>query len=86
MGLVTEVLADAASANAAARSIAVQIANNPPKVVAAIKSVMNARMQGSVSPGLQHALLANTSLMQSGDFQEAIAAWMEKRQAKFTGN
>jgi enoyl-CoA hydratase len=85
MGLVTEVLKDAASALAAAQAIAAQIASNPPKVVSAVKAVMNARTQASVTAGLEHALLANTALMQSGDFQEAIAAFMEKRQAKFTG-
>jgi enoyl-CoA hydratase/carnithine racemase len=46
---------------------------------------MNARIESSVEAGLRHALLSNTSLMQSADFKEAIAAFLEKRSPSFKG-
>ena len=86
IGLVSEVQSDAASALASARKIAASMAANPPRVVSAIKQVMNARMQASVQAGLQSALLQNCALMQSQDFQEAISAFVGKRQPLFNGN
>jgi enoyl-CoA hydratase len=85
MGLISEVHPDSATAKHAARTIAAAIAANPPKVVSAIKNVMNARIEPDIEAGLRHALLSNTSLMQSADFQEAIAAFLEKRAPSFKG-
>jgi enoyl-CoA hydratase len=85
MGLISEVHSDSAKAIIAAKAIASAIAANPPRVVAAIKSVMNARVQPSIDVGISKALLHNTSLMQSSDFQEAISAFMEKRPPVFQG-
>jgi enoyl-CoA hydratase len=85
MGLVSEVLVDRAQTLTAARKIASAIAANPPRVVEGTKQVMNARIQPEVSAGLNHALVRNTSLMQSGDFSEAVTAFMEKRPPVFHG-
>lgn len=85
MGLVSEVHPTPEAAGQAAHATAKAIAANPPRVVGAIKRVMNARMQSSVDGGLASALLRNASLMQSADFQEAIAAFMAKRDPVFTG-
>jgi enoyl-CoA hydratase len=85
MSLVSEVHATPETAIQAARAIAAAIAANPPRVVGAIKGVMNARMESSVTAGLTSALVRNASLMQSADFQEAIAAFMAKRPPIFNG-
>lgn len=85
MGLVTSVHPDAQQAYDAAHSLARTIAQNPPKVVAGVKSVMNARIASSIAVGLEDALKRNTWLMQSADFQEAMTAFMEKRAPQFQG-
>ena len=61
------------------------IASNPPLAVAATKRVMNARIDDSVNRGLREALMQNASVMPSADFQEAIAAFVERRPPVFEG-
>jgi enoyl-CoA hydratase len=85
IGLVNEVLADHAALTDAARGLAHKIAANPPQVVAGIKQVLNTRTESVVNSSLKEALALNTALMQSEDFREAIAAFMEKRAPKFVG-
>jgi enoyl-CoA hydratase len=65
--------------------LARKIAANPPQVVAGIKQVLNARTEPAINASLKEALALNTGLMQSEDFKEAIAAFMEKRAPNFSG-
>jgi enoyl-CoA hydratase len=85
IGLVNAVLASPELAREAAVAHARRIAMNPPRVVAAIKQVLNSRTEASVQRSLRHALLLNASLMQTDDFVEAVTALMQKRTAIFTG-
>jgi len=85
MGLVNAVLEDSVELLARARALAARIAANPPLAVAATKRVMNARIDDSVNRGLREALMQNTSVMPSADFQEAIAAFIERRPPVFEG-
>ena len=85
MGLVNSVHGTAQEAREAARSIAAKIASNPPRVVAGVKEVLNARSSALVADSLRHALMLNTSLMQSDDFKEAVTAFMERREPVFKG-
>jgi enoyl-CoA hydratase len=85
VGLVTEVLPDRAALVAAARELAGRIAANPPNVLAGIKQVMNGRIDAAVRASLREALHLNSSLAQSEDFAEAMAAFREGRAPSFTG-
>ncbi len=84
-GLVNYVLSDLESLKEKAFTLATSIAENPPLVVSAIKGVLNERTEASVNASLRNALRRNSTLMQSKDFQEAIAAFMEQRQPTFSG-
>jgi enoyl-CoA hydratase len=84
IGLISHVLDDADAALAHARSLAGRIAANPPLVVAGIKQVMNARLDRVVH-GNREAATLNGMLMQSEDFAEAMRAFMEKREPRFSG-
>lgn len=85
IGLVNEIYDDAAALAEAARQLARRIAANPPQVLAGIKQVLNARTEPAVRASLKEALTLNTALMQSDDFKEAIAAFMEKRAPTYRG-
>ena len=85
IGLVNSVSPDAAAMMIHARGLAAQLAANPPLAVTATKRVMNARLEASLAVGLREALMHNTSIMQSADFQEAMAAFLEKRPPSFKG-
>ncbi len=84
-GLVNYVLSDLESLKNKAIEIAESIAANPPLVVNGVKEVLNERIEQSVNNGLRNALRRNSTLMQSKDFQEAIAAFMDQRSPNFTG-
>ncbi len=85
VGLLTEIFADADQLLTGARTLAQRLAANPPLVVAAIKKVMNDRMEASVNAGNHAAAVQNGMLMQSEDFAEAMRAFMERREPKFQG-
>ena len=84
IGLVTR-LVDPPQLVDEARALAARVAANPPLVVAAIKQVMNARIDAAVAAGNLAAATQNGLLMQSEDFAEAMRAFMERRPAVFHG-
>ncbi len=85
IGLVSEVYAHPASLFAAARALAGRIAKNPPLVVQGIKAVLNAGSEPAAAASLQTVALWNSAFLPSLDVQEAIGAFIEKRDPVFKG-
>jgi enoyl-CoA hydratase len=85
MGLVNEVLPDAAALHDATQTMATEIATNSPLAVQGAKAVLRASRGRSVAEGLDYVALWNTSFVQSNDVVEAMSAFLEKRPPKFTG-
>ncbi len=85
IGLVEEVLPDAATLFAAADALARGIAENPPLVVQGIKSVLNHGVGRTPEEGFRHVALWNTATLPSEDLREAITAFLERRSPEFRG-
>jgi enoyl-CoA hydratase len=85
LGLVTRVLADAEAVQAEANELARQIAANSPLAVQGSKAVLRAGEGRTVDEALDYVALWNSSFITSNDFKEAIMAFIEKRDPKFTG-
>lgn len=85
IGLVSDVYETTDEALSAARSLAGEIAANPPIVVQGIKRVMNYCQDKSVSDGLDYVAVWNSAFLQSADLVEAMAAFRERRAPQFKG-
>ena len=85
LGLVNEVYASAEQLMTEARAMAVRIAKNSPLTVQGIKQVMNFTSEREAKLSLDAVALWNSAFFPSEDVQEAIGAFMEKREPKFTG-
>ena len=85
IGLVNDVLTSQDALLEAARTMAREIANNPPLVVQGIKQVMDYAADHSLADGLQYVAVWNAAFLQSRDLQEALSAFMERRPPQFTG-
>ncbi len=85
IGLVNAVHADADAAVAAARAMAGRIAGNSPLAVQGTKRVLRYCEGKSVEDGLAYVATWNAAFIESDDLREAMAAFFEKRPAKFTG-
>lgn len=86
IGLVNHVSADADAVLADARAMAAEIAANSPLAVQGTKAVLAACEDRSVAEGLDYVATWNAAFLASDDLAEAMAAFMEKRPATFTGN
>jgi len=86
IGLVNHVSADAESVVADARSMAAEIAANPPLAVQGTKAVLAACEDRSVSEGLDYVATWNAAFLASDDLTEAMTAFVEKRPPNFTGS
>ena len=84
MGLVSEVVEPEALPDAA-RLLAGRIAANGPLAVRAAKRMMRHAMSEDFEDHVQRQYLALLPLFGTKDFREGIAAYMEKREADFTG-
>lgn len=85
IGLVNTVHADAEATIRAAHGMAARMAKNSPLAVQGTKRVMRYCEGKSVEDGLDFVATWNAAFIQSDDLKEAMTAFMEKREAKFTG-
>lgn len=85
IGLVNEVFDTQAQLFDAARALAARIARNSPLVVGGIKHVLNAHSEKQAADSLATVALYNAAFLPSKDLLEAIGAFLEKREPKFTG-
>lgn len=86
IGLVNEVLPDPAALHRAAGALAEEIAANPPLAVQGTKAVLAASADRTVAEGLDYVATWNAGMLQSADLAEAMAAFLDKRAPRFTGN
>jgi enoyl-CoA hydratase len=84
-GLVSDVYEDETALLDAARSLARQIAANPPLVVQGIKQVMNDCRDKTISEGLRYVAVWNSAFLQSEDLIEAMNAFRDRRPPQFKG-
>lgn len=85
LGLVTEVFDSPAALLTGARALAGRIAKNPPLTVQGIKQVLNFSSERDAALSLDAVSLWNAAFFPSEDLQEAIGAFMEKREPVFKG-
>jgi enoyl-CoA hydratase len=86
IGLVNHVLPDADALQQAADELAATIAANPPLTVQGTKAVLAASADHTVAEGLDYVATWNAGMLRSDDLTEAMVAFMEKREPRFTGN
>jgi enoyl-CoA hydratase/carnithine racemase len=70
----------------AARELADRIAANPPHAVRMTKRLLREAWRASLASTLEASASAQAICHQTSDHQEAVAAFLEKRPAKFSGN
>ncbi len=85
IGLVNDVHPDTAALHAAARTLATEIAANSPLAVQGTKAVLRAGANRSVAEALDYVAVWNTAFLSSNDLGEAMAAFVQKRPPRFTG-
>ncbi len=85
IGLVNDVYEDEAALLDAARSLARDIAKNPPLVVQGTKQVLGFADARAQAEGLRFVAVWNSAFLASEDLQEAFTAFAEKREPAFKG-
>ena len=85
MKLVNGVYADKEALMEAARKLAAQIAENAPLAVQETKNVIHYSRNKAIDQGMLMAVHKNMILFHSEDVREAMTAFIEKRQPKFSG-
>lgn len=86
MGLISHVYPDQESLLKAAQEMAREIAANSPLAVQGAKAVLRAGEGKTVEEHLDYVALWNASFLQSNDLQEAMQAFLEKRDPKYSGS
>ena len=85
IGLVSEVLPDPASLFARARELATTIAAHSPLATQGAKHVLNAAHRSATRESLDYVALWNSAFLHSGDLEEAVQAFIERRPPRFRG-
>jgi len=85
LGLVSQVVADRAALEAAARALAAEIAANPPLVVRGVKQILDQATRGDVAEGLERVAVWNAAFLPSEDLGEAASAFGAKRPPVYKG-
>jgi len=85
IGLVSEVLPDTASLFARARELAATIAAHSPLATQGAKHVLNAAHRSATRESLDYVALWNSAFLHSGDLEEAVQAFIERRPPRFRG-
>ena len=85
IGLISDVYDTPEATLEAARTLAADIAANPPLVVQGVKQVMNYCADKSIADGLEYVAVWNSAFMHSLDLVEAITAFKERRRPDFKG-
>ncbi|MGC4932162.1 crotonase/enoyl-CoA hydratase family protein [Gordonia sp. DT30] len=86
IGLVNDVAPTPAGALEIARATAREIADNPPLVVAGIKSVLDHSRNAAQADSLRYVAAWNAAFLPSDDLTEAVTAIFEKRKPRFSGS
>jgi enoyl-CoA hydratase len=86
MGFVNDVYADQEATLAAAQDMAAEIAANSPLAVQGTKHVLYEAYRERVAAGLRFVATWNAGQLRSDDLNEAVTAFFERRQPKFTGD
>jgi 2-oxoglutaroyl-CoA hydrolase len=84
-GLLTRVADDTAGLDRMLDEIIATLTNMSPLALKTIKRVLSTSYDTSLSVGFEVEGHAYEKLRESGDYKEGIAAFSEKRKAKFTG-
>ncbi|MFQ5967763.1 MAG: crotonase/enoyl-CoA hydratase family protein [Acidimicrobiia bacterium] len=85
IGLVNATYPDHEALLKAARELADEIAENSPLAVQGTKAVLRAGSDRSVEEALDYVALWNAAFLRSGDLDEAVQAFLEKRRPEFRG-
>lgn len=85
VGLVNEVLPDAAALLDKAMRLARSIAAKSPLAIAGSKLALNHARDHGTAASLQQMTLLQSAIFDTGEMATAIAAWKEKRAADFAG-
>lgn len=83
MGLVNQVFAERNSLLAGIMDLAASIARKSPLAIRGIKESLNYSRDHTVAEGLNFVATRNAATLFSSDFEEVVAAKMQKRTAKF---
>ncbi|HEY49400.1 MAG TPA: enoyl-CoA hydratase/isomerase family protein [Dehalococcoidia bacterium] len=84
LGLINKV-APADKLEEATNELVEKLVSKSPMAAKAVKKLVNRGMEGSLDTGLELEMLAMTAHGTTEDFQEGIAAFIEKRPANFPG-
>ncbi len=85
IGLLNSVHETPEAMLAAARNLATRIAKNSPLVVQGVKEIFNAQSERDAHESLEAVAVWNAAFLPSKDLNEAIGAFLEKREPVFTG-
>ncbi|MFJ5304331.1 enoyl-CoA hydratase-related protein [Streptomyces sp. NPDC088350] len=83
-GLIGEVVDDA-DFDEAVTSLTARLASGPPLAYARIKGAVNEEALPGLTRALETERQGQAALLRSGDFAEGVAAFHDRRDAKFTG-